>query len=200
MSTLEFIANMTGSLAWPLILLAVVLVFRRSIRQLLTQGWLKRIKAGPFEAEWERLVAETEEKVKAASSPDEIPSPPDESVTTEFAFEASTAPAVAVLDAYAAVERQLRSMLDGVEHTTNTAKKGAVSLARLAARHELISPASLRAVEGISVLRNLAAHGEAREVTSDRAAEYLALVDGVLFAIGEDYRKALERRGPDASS
>lgn len=196
MSPLQFIASMAGSLAWPLVVVIIVLIFRGSIRQLLTQGSLKRIKAGPFEAEWERLAAEAEDKVKAANPADEVPSAADESVRTEFASEASTAPAAAVLDAYAAVERQLRSILDGVEEPTKTAKMGATRLAQLAMRHELISPATVRAVEGISVLRNLAAHGGAREVTPDRAAEYLALVDGVLFAISENYRQASERRSP----
>lgn len=204
MSLLQFIANMTDSLAWPLVVVVLGLVFRRPVGQFLTQalaeGSLKRIKAGPFEAEWERLVAETEDKVKAARPAAEYPSSSDESLTTEFASEASTAPAAAVLDGYAAVERQLRSMLDGVVEPTKTAKMGGSRLARLAMQHELISAASVRAVEGIGVLRNLAAHGGAREVTPDRAVEYLALVDGVLFAVSEDYRKALERRDRDISA
>jgi hypothetical protein len=41
----------------------------------------------------------------------------------------------------------------------------------------------VNAIEGISVMRNLAAHGSAREISSEQAMEYLALVDAVLYAL-----------------
>ena len=41
----------------------------------------------------------------------------------------------------------------------------------------------MRAVEGIGVLRNLSAHGGAREVTTEQALDYLSLADAVLFAL-----------------
>jgi len=60
---------------------------------------------------------------------------------------------------------------------------GAVGLARLAVRHERITPGTVSAVEGLSVLRNLAAHGSAREITAAQADEYLVLADAVLYVL-----------------
>ena len=50
-------------------------------------------------------------------------------------------------------------------------------------RKQLITGESLQAVEGITVLRNRAAHGSAREITTEQAEEYLALVDAIIYAL-----------------
>ena len=65
-----------------------------------------KVKAGPFEVEWDRMVPETETELTPATS-SEVP----QSVRTELASEASKAPAVAVLEAHATVERTLREIL-----------------------------------------------------------------------------------------
>ncbi len=57
-------------------------------------------------------------------------------------------------------------------------------LAGLAAQHSLIGPDAVRVIEGMTVLRNLAAHGGARDLSTERAPEYLALADTVLFPRG----------------
>ncbi|TCC35107.1 hypothetical protein [Kribbella sindirgiensis] len=47
---------------------------------------------------------------------------------------------------------------------------------------QLLSPAMRRLIEGLAVLRNLAAHTDT-ETSLDRAAEYLAMTESVLYAI-----------------
>jgi hypothetical protein len=59
-----------------------------------------KVKAGPFKVEWDRMVSETETELTPATS-SEVP----QSVRAELASEASKAPAVAVLEAHATVER-----------------------------------------------------------------------------------------------
>ena len=56
---------------------------------------------------------------------------------------------------------------------------------RAAEDHGVISKQTSDAVYGLSMLRNLAAHAGRfrREVQPDEAKEYLALADGVLYAI-----------------
>ena len=56
-------------------------------------------------------------------------------------------------------------------------------LLRLALDHGVITPEAAKAVEGITVMRNLTAHGRANEVTVERARDYLALVDAVLYTL-----------------
>jgi hypothetical protein len=182
MSSYELIARLASALAWPIAAVIGVIVLRKSIAQLVAHRPPQRVKAGPFEVEWDRLLAETEKEVEA-----EIPGSPQTNkhtagVANELSPAAEEAPLAAVQEAYATVERELRKIIDraGGESSSDL---GAVGLARLAERKGCINAETLRAVEGLSVMRNLAVHGGGRQLTPEQASEYLALVDGVLFAM-----------------
>jgi hypothetical protein len=45
------------------------------------------------------------------------------------------------------------------------------------------------AIEGLSVLRNLAAHGGEKDISSQRAHEFVALAQGVIYAITSNARR-----------
>ena len=235
-SWLDFIARMTSALAWPGVVVAILLVLRRPISKLLTDGRLSKLKLLSFEAEWDRARNATEGEIEvaklvAAGEPESAPEPEAESEAAEPEPEhaepepepepepeaaepeakgeresertaspepvsialgdlTSKAPGATITAAHGLVERELRSIVSSVKPVKDIIFMPANGLARLAEAHELISPASVRAVEGIGVLRNLAAHGGAQDITPERAAEYLTLVDGVLYAIREEYRRA----------
>lgn len=87
------------------------------------------------------------------------------------------------MEAHATVERELRRLLLDTGVPDNDLRAGAAWLARLGVERGVVTKETLSAVEGISVLRNLAAHGRAGEVTVERAVDYLALADAVLYAI-----------------
>jgi len=189
LSWLDFVTRMTEALAWPLVVVTCVLVLRRHFARILAEMSLKRLKAGPVEAEfWEQKFAETEIEVRAV--PVASVGETAQSIQTELSSEVSRAPAVAVLEAHSAVERELRSIVESLETRTSTTGMGAAGMARVAARAGVITEASVRAVEGVSVLRNLAAHGDARRISSEQAAEYVALVDAVLYTLRDDRQRA----------
>ena len=239
-SWLDFIARMTSALAWPGVVVAILLVLRRPISKLLTDGRLSKLKLLSFEAEWDRARDATEGEIEVAKlvaagdlesepepeaefeaaepepepehaepEPEPEPEPEAEAAEPEAKGEresertsspepvaialgdlTSKAPGATITAAHGIVERELRSIVSSVEPAKNIIFLTANRLARLAEAHELISPASVRAVEGIGVLRNLAAHSGGQDITPKRAAEYLTLVDGVLYAIREEYRRA----------
>jgi hypothetical protein len=56
-------------------------------------------------------------------------------------------------------------------------------LARAAAEADLITPQTMKAIEGLDVLRNLAVHGKPEDVSPQRAHEFVALRQGVLYSI-----------------
>jgi Domain of unknown function (DUF4145) len=62
----EFIAAMTRALAWPIVLAIVVFAFRERISELLGER-LKRLKAGPIEAEWDRELHHVQESLTTES-------------------------------------------------------------------------------------------------------------------------------------
>ncbi|WP_440900408.1 hypothetical protein [Actinosynnema sp.] len=194
MTWLTFISQMTSALVWPVVVLIIVLVLRKPIGQLLTDPGLKKIKAWQFEAELDRVRSQAVEQLETASPPDEAP----RVIAEELAADVSQAPVVAVLEAHRAIERELRDIVASSGETTTRAS--AAGLARLAAKKGLISEASVRSVEGVSHLRNLAAHGNARAITSEQAAEYVQLADAVLYAIKGDYRRTKAGTSADDSA
>jgi hypothetical protein len=56
-----------------------------------------------------------------------------------------------------------------------------VTLARLGQRQGLVSDETLNAIEGLAVVRNLSAHNPSDNISTDRARDYLALADAVLY-------------------
>jgi uncharacterized protein YutE (UPF0331/DUF86 family) len=65
---------------------------------------------------------------------------------------------------------------------------GGRSLARLALDHGVINEETFKAIDGLSVMRNLAAHG-ADDLDTTRALEYLDLADAVLYAMRNQPRR-----------
>lgn len=171
-----------GTFAWPVAAIVIALLFRTQISHLLSHG-VRRVKAGPFEVEWDLQVSEVETDLEQPG----VPAPEQDvaggPVSEALVRIAEASPTAAVMEAYQRVERELRNILYGHALDTEVLNTGAAGLARLAMRRGVITPETARAVEGLSVLRNLAAHGRAEEVTVKRAREYVTLVDAVLFAL-----------------
>jgi hypothetical protein len=184
-----------GSL-WPLALLAVLVWFRRPVGQALAalgEGLrIRRLKAGPFEAEFWREAYETRASLDAPDVPSaelaETVADP-ESLVARFGDLAMAAPAVAILRAHSDVEEALRQKLRAADPEVDVDRIGASMLARRALKAGLIAAKVVPAVEGITVLRNLAANRNQDEVTRDQAREYLALADGVMYALSQPPRR-----------
>lgn len=94
------------------------------------------------------------------------------------------APVAAVLDAYVRVERELRRLVESLPDA-QTQRMSGRQLADLAHRHGLITDETLNALNGLTVLRNLAAHAHPDRDNLDtaRALDYLHLADAVLYAL-----------------
>jgi hypothetical protein len=180
-SKLEFISSLVRSLAWPMAFVAVALVFREQLRGLLSTAGLRRVKAGPLEVEWNRQISEAEVELEQSG----VPSPSFGGVISEeLGPVANASPDAAVMEAYARIELALRQKLVDAGFAESDLRTGAAAgLARRAADRKLISDETLRAVQGLALLRNMAAHGHGGDVTVERARDYLALTDAILYAI-----------------
>jgi hypothetical protein len=178
-SALEFIS----SIAWPVTVLIIVILFRKSFSEMLS-GPLQRLKAGPVEAVWRDI--ESEVKADLSREPNSAESfTPRNDVAAELASLAERVPSTAVLEAYERVRSTLIDVAENppIDQQLDLKRLSAPSLAELANQHGRIRAETVQAVEGLGVLRNLVAHGQGRQVTTDRALDYLTLVDATLFAI-----------------
>jgi hypothetical protein len=169
MDGLTFVSSLISSLAWPVAVVVLVLAFRKP----------KRVKAGPVEVEWPEVA--TEARVALATSSEVRTDASPGSLTERFAKLAEEEPAAAIMAAWAEVEKSLRARVGDL--AVRQRSLAGLMLARLAREQGTISDSTLRAVEGLSVLRNLAAHGRDGEVDREKALDYLTLADATLFAI-----------------
>lgn len=101
-------------------------------------------------------------------------------------------PETVVTESFLRIERQLYVLLS--EAGIDPQGRGAPFLARLAEERGLIPSEIRQAVDGLAVLRNLAAHGRApADLDPDRALEYANLAEAVLYGLASSRRRAASR-------
>jgi hypothetical protein len=184
-STDQFIASLVHSLAWPGAVVGIAIVFRRQVVDLLSGAKARRLKAGPVEIEFDRVISSVEAELGSEPAPRSTRMP-RLTLLEDLAPIARAAPTAAVLEAHSRLEHQLRELTQALGEQRQA---GAVALARLALANDLITPETENAIVGVTTLRNLAAHGRQAELSEERAMDYLALVDAVLFAVGQRRRE-----------
>jgi hypothetical protein len=184
-SGFQLTASLVASLAWPVVLfiiVALVWVKRTEILGIIGGGSvkpgrpLKRIRAGPLELEWDKLIESTAVKVEAIGA-----SHLSLDATKSAGNILSSSPAAAVLEGFARVETSLRNLL---KKANKPGSGSIVAMSQGAAGDGLISQEVFDAIYNLYRLRNDAAHrvGEA-DISDDQAREYLQLADSVLTAI-----------------
>jgi hypothetical protein len=180
---LEFVAEMTAALAWPAAAIIVVVLFKKRLEELLEKR-PNRLRAGPFEAEWDRAASEVDPEIDEATAGTEVPVVGD--LSAEFAEIAGKDPKSTILEAHQRIEELLRDLLhsDGYVRPAGPGRPhGAAGLARLARERNLITEQAAEATKGLTVLRNLAAHEPTGATTEAQAREFLSLADAVVFAL-----------------
>jgi hypothetical protein len=177
---------MTRTLIWPVAALVIALAYRQRIGDLLGGG-LRRLRAGPFEAEWEAIAARTSaavEPIEEGAERNKV-----RSVVDPLRRLARLAPAGAIVEAYGLVEREMRDLLKDVPVRNLAYLPLDREYAWVALDRGLIDSMTATAVQGLASLRNLAAHVP-QTISEERALSFLDLTEDVLVAL----RQA--RRGP----
>jgi hypothetical protein len=181
MSGMQFAVDFASALAWPIAIVVIVVFLRRPIVDILMQlaSGLRRLRSGQSDAEFDRIAGQVKAELTAtvsASGPASLP------VLLRFAAVAEDDPGAAITKASGSVEAALRDLLGSTGKLVPVGSGDPTAIARFA-RDQGLAPESLvRAVDGVTTLRNAAAADPAR-VTRDHAVQYLALVDALLFAI-----------------
>jgi hypothetical protein len=186
-TVLQFIASLVRSLSWPIAVVGLAFMFRKPVTATLARP-LRRAK-GPagIELEWDVAEAFTREGVERVEA--EIPTTRP-SMDEDLELLARMDPGLLVQRRYQEIERELRSLTVPVAPEA-AHRFGAHGVASIAHKKGLISDATLRTVEGMSVMYSLATQ-RTQELTPERAIEYAALADAVMFAIRHE-TSTLER-------
>jgi len=181
MSVAEFIA----AIAWPAVVLIIALLFRRPLTDALASATGK-LAAGPFSLEWKRRVTDVEGDL---GLPPSISEGKIGGAAGRLDEIAEHSPPAAIVEAFAQVEASLRSVLEENGVVVEDAPWSVRRLADLARDKGLITPETHDAVEGLSVLRNLAVHGGEKDISPQRAHEFVALAQGVNYAITSNAKR-----------
>ena len=171
---------MTSALAWPVVVVVAVVVFGADVRK-----WLKerptRVKLGPIEAEWSRQLAIAEANLESTPGIAESPSAQgDERIVEMLGVSSDEHPVAAIIAAASAVEEALRVRLARVG-AQDFGQLGLAGLGGLARRQGIVNDETANAIQGLTVLRNLAAHGGTP--TPEQAREYVTLAAGVVYLL-----------------
>ena len=143
---------------------------------------LERLQGPGFDARFGKQMLKVEKIAEELPEAKEQPDPPEPLLSSELEETAEVSPATAVLEATERLERELASRVQEAGGWVFSGA-GLVSLARQALDSNLISPETANAVQGIAVLRNLAAHDRMSRLSATQAQEYLSLVDATIFAV-----------------
>ena len=104
MDWLTFLIRLTEARALPITAVVILLAFRRDLRQLVPL--VRKLKAGPLEAEFERDIREISQHTGAATTP-QIEEEPDPRKATLIEL-ARLHPRSAILEAWLGVETAVR--------------------------------------------------------------------------------------------
>lgn len=183
MDTMQFLASLVSSLAWPVAVVVVLILFRQRITELFDQ-LPRRVKAGPLELEWDRAAAVTATGLAASQHErqERTDATPIEDLA-DLSPLAEAAPRAAVLDAAARVESSLRARFESSDVDVPPSR-GMRDLARRAQDAGLIESETARSIEGLTIMRNLAAHTR-DEVTPERAREFLTLAEAIIYQLDD---------------
>ena len=200
-----FIASLVSSLAWPGLIAAIVLIFRRQFGTMLER--LSRVRLGPGAAcdpDWSRTEAVIRESVVAArhpaltatGSPLAGPPRPDGSLR-----QAERTPQTLVDEQWQALTDELRRSIrpSGSLSEGQLAHADFDQVMEAALRAGQLDAATVRALDGLRHLRNLSRgnvsrgdshHGDSQRgdirLTQRQAEQFAVMADAVCYGIQRD--------------
>jgi hypothetical protein len=182
MDALTFIAKLVEFSAWPAASVVVVLLLRKEIRRLLLL--VKKFKAGPIEAEFEREIIELSESTKSLPMPSALPP----SITIEKEALVSLAridPRAAIVEAWREVEATVLHTVDQQKLSIPDRDLGSpAAIIRALAREGLLSAERVAHFHQLRELRNRAAHEEEFSPSMHAALAYVELSSRLRVALG----------------
>jgi hypothetical protein len=180
----SFVASLASSLAWPVVVAAVLIIFRTEIIKILQQP-MKHMKAGPFEADWAVGAAQVKAGVSEGSRQHQLMST---SVARSVVAPAMLGPidknAASVVEGFKEVESELRQILRQIPEVDPAEVDEAPTddLLRLATEKRALPASTLSSIDGLRQLRNLAVH-RSGSLDATQTQDFAVLTDAVMYTM-----------------
>jgi len=173
MDWLTFFAQLISSLAWPVTTVVVVVLLKDQISGLFP--FLKRLKAGPLEAEFEREIEQLKQDVPALPQPEALP-PPVDARRQQLIQIAAINPRAAILDAWQGVEFALKkAVIQQVGGSPMPDISSPLRMIRALTQVQAISAEDVALFQNLRGLRNQATHAPDFNPTYESALNYIDL-------------------------
>jgi len=173
MDWLTFIVKLVEFLAWPFAAVVLVLLLRTELRQLLPH--VKRLKAGPVEAEFEREVKELQKEASGQPTPPSLTA----GLTAErqMLFQlVQVNPRSAILEAWRGVEEAALGLVQAKGlYVSERDARSAFAVIRAIGSANVLSSEDFALYHDLRTLRNQAAHATDFAPTTDAAHSYVGL-------------------------
>jgi hypothetical protein len=196
MGWLEFISTILGDFAWPIVVVVVVLLFRKQLGQFMKD--LRSARLGPDGVELERFDRtledanrELEEAIKESradapgskelTEPPEVP--PARSFLDEIQEIAKISPEAAIMEAAGRIELVLRRALERQGVQVDPRQGSLRMLAKAAVAAGIISSGEGEAIADLAALRNVVAHRTGRDIDESRALAYAEVARQAIIAV-----------------
>jgi hypothetical protein len=209
-SASQFIADLVSSLAWPALIVVIVLIFRRQFGTMLGRLAHVRIGSGGSESEldWNQTEAVIRQSVAAARRPEIGPGaatptgggrplgsqplgssqPPGAPRAGGVPPSGDRTPQTLIEDRWQALAEELRAVVrpSGSLGESELSRAEFDQLMDVALRAGLLDAAAVRSLDGLRHLRNLAR--TATGLTQRQAEEFTVLADAVSYSMRRDMR------------
>lgn len=175
MDWLTFISKVIEAIAWPSVVVAVLLYLRKELPSIVKS--LRKLKFKDMELEFGEaaiaLAAETKRVVPAAKTGITIQGQDEETVVARLSTIAELSPRAAILEAWLLVEGAAADLLRNQRVTTLSANPGPMRIREGLRRAEVLTPPQEAAFERLRRLRNEAVHAPDAEFTGAAVAGYI---------------------------
>jgi hypothetical protein len=193
--SLTFVTRLAEAFAWPAVVLIVVSLLRKEVSALF--AIVKKVKAGPVEAEFEREINELK-SVADAELPDVERQAPATSSQNELEQLAQINPRAAIIEAWRRLELATRRSLAHLGITmTSRDVASPLAHARNLAKSALMSQEELVLFNDLRNLRNTSVHAENFSPTLEAALSYIEVASRVQQTLR---LKSESKRGQTATS
>jgi len=189
MGWLDFIASMTGSLAWPIAFVVAVFAFRTQIRVLFSR--INQIGFGDAKATFSNALDKVEEKVESLPEPKGVALSPlpfgatDQMWMNRFTALLTISPNAAIIETFGVVERLMQRVISNHKIALPEHARDPKAIANELAIKGLIPLSAANVIYTLAEMRNRAAHGtEATATDALRFRDLANRIGRVLFSAG----------------
>jgi hypothetical protein len=180
MDWLTFSIELTKALIWPLFIAVILIVMRKPLSELIP--YLKKLKLGELEAEFEKTVREIKDSMdeEIVLKNEKKTYPLSSAEVKRMYYLAEIAPNAAVLEAWKKLELEAKKLIAGrgydLDYNTATPYR---LIERILEKAQLIELKKVKVFCELRSLRNKIAHAADFEISTDQAKEYVGLANSL---------------------